>query len=138
MLSISKWTRRWENSKHTKYKNIVPSIFHKKLTLRIILLKNTSRKGFSKIARLKTGHSVPERSQKQNWHWNLPRMLHLQSERDPRTFSFKLQKIWHRTSKTRKGYKENLLQKQLLQIEHDYRWSFRTVWSPISRCCHSQ
>ena len=55
MLSISKWTRRWENSKHTKYKDIVPSISHKKLTLRATLLKNTSRRGISKIARLKTG-----------------------------------------------------------------------------------
>ena len=58
MLSISKWTRRWENSKHTKYKDIVPSISHKKLTLTATLLKNTSRKGISKIARLKTGHSM--------------------------------------------------------------------------------
>ena len=58
MLSISKWTRRWENSKHTKYKDIVPSISHKKLTLRATLLKNTSRRGISKIARLKTGHSM--------------------------------------------------------------------------------
>ena len=58
MLSISKWNRRWENSKHTKYNNIVPSISHKKLTLRAILLKNTSRKGTSKISRLATGHSM--------------------------------------------------------------------------------
>ena len=57
-LSISKWTRRWENSKHTKYKNIVPSISHKNLTLKTILLKNTSRKGICKIARLKAGHSM--------------------------------------------------------------------------------
>ena len=58
MLSISKWNRRWENTKHTKYKKIVPSISHKNLTLRTTLLKNTSRKGISKIARLKTGHSM--------------------------------------------------------------------------------
>ena len=58
MLSISKWTRRWENSKHTKYKDIDPSISQKKLTLRAILLRNTSRRGISKIARLKTGHSM--------------------------------------------------------------------------------
>ena len=30
----------------------------KKLTLRAILLKNTSRKGISRIARLKTGYSI--------------------------------------------------------------------------------
>ena len=72
MLSISKWTRRWENSKHLKYKNIVPSITHKKLTLRAILLKNTSRKGISKIAKLKTGdsmlkgHKIKERKGKVN------------------------------------------------------------------------
>ena len=58
MLSISKWTRRWENSNNAKYKNIVPSISHKKLARRAILLKNTSRKEISKIARLKTGHSM--------------------------------------------------------------------------------
>ena len=58
MLSIIKWTRRWENSKHTKYKDIVPSIIHKKLTLRTTLLKNTSRRRISKIARLKTRHSM--------------------------------------------------------------------------------
>ena len=43
---------------HTKYKDIVPSISRKKLTLRATLLKNTSRKGISKIAKLKTGHSL--------------------------------------------------------------------------------
>ena len=58
MLSISKWTRKWENSKDTKYKNTVSRISHKKLTLRVILSKNTSRKGISKITRLKTGHSM--------------------------------------------------------------------------------
>ena len=58
MLSISKWIRRWENSKYTIYKDIVPSISHKKLTLRATPLKNTSRRGISKIARLKTGHSM--------------------------------------------------------------------------------
>ena len=34
MLSIRKWTGRWENSKDTKYKDIVPSIAYKKLILR--------------------------------------------------------------------------------------------------------
>ena len=58
MLSISKWTRKWENSKDTKYKNTVSRISHKKLTLRVILSKHTSRKGISKITRLKTGHSM--------------------------------------------------------------------------------
>ena len=33
MLSISKWTRTWENSKHTKYKDIVPSISDKKFQI---------------------------------------------------------------------------------------------------------
>ena len=58
MLSIGRWARRWENWKHTKYKDIFPIISHKKLTLRATLLKNTSRRGISKIARLKTGHSM--------------------------------------------------------------------------------
>ena len=42
----------------TKYKDTVPSISQKKLTLRVTLLKNTSSRGISKIARLKTGHSM--------------------------------------------------------------------------------
>ena len=58
MLSISKWTRRWENSKHTKCKDSIPSISNKKLPLRANPLKDTSRRGISKIARLKTGHSM--------------------------------------------------------------------------------
>ena len=41
-------------TQNTKYNDIVPSISHKKLALRVILLKNTSRKGISKFARLKT------------------------------------------------------------------------------------
>ena len=58
MLSIRNWARRWENSKYTKYKDVVPSIAYKKLLLRATPLKNTSRKEISKIARLKTGHSL--------------------------------------------------------------------------------
>ena len=54
VFSVSKWTRRCENTKQTKYKNIVPSISHKKLKLRAIVLKNTCRKEISKIATLKT------------------------------------------------------------------------------------
>ena len=44
--------------KHMKFKNVDPDIYHKKLTQRAILLKNTSRKGISKIARLKTAQSM--------------------------------------------------------------------------------
>ena len=40
-------TRRWKNSKHTKYKNIVPSISH---NLRAILKGITPEKEFSKIS----------------------------------------------------------------------------------------
>ena len=80
MLSISKWTRRWENSKHLKYKNIVPSITHKKLTLRAILLKNTSRKGISKIAKLKTGDSMLKGHK-------------IKIDKERLTFCFKLQRI---------------------------------------------
>ena len=58
MLSVSKWARKWENSKYAKYKDIVPSISHKKLTLRATPLKNTSRRGISKTARLKTRYSM--------------------------------------------------------------------------------
>ena len=58
MLSISKWARKWENSKYPKYKDITSSISHKKLTRRATLLKNTSRRGISKTAKLKTGHSM--------------------------------------------------------------------------------
>ena len=58
MLSISKWATKWENAKYPKYKDIVPSISHKKLTRKATLLKNTSRRRISKTARLKTEHSV--------------------------------------------------------------------------------
>ena len=58
MLPISKSTTRWENSKHVKYKYIVPSISHKNLTGRAILFKKTSRKIIPIISRLKTVHSM--------------------------------------------------------------------------------
>ena len=56
--------------------------------------KHTKYKNIAESVRLKIGYAVPKGSQKQN-----------QSERNPRTFSFKLQRIWHRTSKTRKWNK---------------------------------
>ena len=58
VLSIKKWSRRWNNSFQHKYKNIVPNITQQNLAKRSILLKNTSRKGITKIIRLKTGHSM--------------------------------------------------------------------------------
>ena len=45
VLSIKKWSRRWNNSFQHKYKNIVPNITQQNLAKRSILLKNTSRKG---------------------------------------------------------------------------------------------
>ena len=58
VLSIKKWSRRWNNSFQHKYKNIVPNITQQNLAKRSMLLKNTSRKGITKIIRLKTGHSM--------------------------------------------------------------------------------
>ena len=116
MLSISKWTRRWENSKHTKYKDIVPSISHKKLTLRATLLKNTSRKGISKIARLKTGHSMLKGHKNKIDTRTSPdcSTAHWQSKRDPGTFSFKLQKEYDtEQTKLEKNINKRNLQKQL-------------------------
>ena len=60
VLSIKKWSRRWNNSFQHKYKNIVPNITQQNLAKRSILLKNTSRKGITKIIRLKTEHSLLE------------------------------------------------------------------------------
>ena len=96
----------------TKYKGIVPSISHRRLTLRATLLKDTSRKGISKIARLKTGHSMLKgHKSKTDTETSLECSTYKVKE-TPRTFCFKLQRIRHRTSKTRKRYKGNL-QKQL-------------------------
>ena len=64
VLSIKKWSRQQNNSFRHKYKNIVPNITQQNLAKRSILLKNTSRKGITKIITLKTGHHV-ERTQKQ-------------------------------------------------------------------------
>ena len=55
VLSIKKWSRRWNNSFQHKYKNIVPNITQQNLAKRSILLKNTSRNGTTKIIRLKQG-----------------------------------------------------------------------------------
>ena len=38
-------------------------------------------------------------------------MLHLESEREPRLTSFKLQRTWHRTRKTRKEYIKQIFYK---------------------------
>ena len=54
----SKNGRRWNNAFQHKCKNIVPNITQQNLAKRSILLKNTSRKGITKIIRLKTGHSM--------------------------------------------------------------------------------
>ena len=54
-------------------------------------------------------------------------MLQLQSERNPRTFSFKLQIIWHRTSKTRKGNKGNFYKNNC----HKFNI---TIYDPLGEC----
>ena len=53
VLSIKKWSRRWNSSFQHKYKNIVPNITQQNLVKRSMLLKNTSRQGITKIIRLK-------------------------------------------------------------------------------------
>ena len=58
VLSIKKWSMGWNNSFQHKYKYIVPNIIQQNLAKRSMLLKNTSRKGITKIMRLKTGPSM--------------------------------------------------------------------------------
>ena len=58
VLSIKKWSRRWNNSFQHKHKNTVSNITLQNLAKISILLKNTSRKGITKIIRLNTGHSM--------------------------------------------------------------------------------
>ena len=66
VLSIKKWSRRWNNSFQHKYKNIVPNITQQNLAKRSILLKNTSRKGIKKNYKAKNRAHHVERAQKQN------------------------------------------------------------------------
>ena len=57
-MTLSKWQRRWNNTKDNKYKNIVPTISKEELKQCALHLKNTTRKGASKIIRLKSGHCM--------------------------------------------------------------------------------
>ena len=57
-MTLSKWQRRWNNTKDNKYKNIAPTISKEELKQRALHLKHTSRKGASKIIRLKSGHCM--------------------------------------------------------------------------------
>ena len=57
-MTHSKWQRRWNNTKDNKYKNIVPTISKEELKQRALHLKHTSRKGASKIIRLKSEHHM--------------------------------------------------------------------------------
>ena len=57
-MTLSKWQRRWNNTKDNTYKNIAPTISKEELKQRALHLKHTSRKGASKIIRLKSGHCM--------------------------------------------------------------------------------
>ena len=57
-MTLSKWQRRWNNTKDNKYKNIAPTISKEELKQCALHLKHTSRKGASKIIRLKSGHCM--------------------------------------------------------------------------------
>lgn len=57
-MTIDKWARRWVNSKSNRYKEIVPKICKNSLRHRMLQIKYTTRKGLSKILRLKSGHCM--------------------------------------------------------------------------------
>ena len=57
-MTLSKWQRRWNNTKDNTYKNIAPTISKEELKQRALHLKHTSRKEASKIIRLKSGHCM--------------------------------------------------------------------------------
>ena len=58
-MTLSKWQRRWNNTKGNKYKkNKAPTISKEELKQFTLHLKHTSRKGASKIIRLKSGHCM--------------------------------------------------------------------------------
>ena len=57
-LMLQEWQRRLENSKYHKYKQMVPQINLIGLKQRSVQLRHTSRRGSSKILRLKSGHCM--------------------------------------------------------------------------------
>ena len=57
-MTLSKWQKRWNNTKDNKYNKIAPTISKEELKQRALHLKHTSRKEASKIIRLKSGHCM--------------------------------------------------------------------------------
>ena len=57
-LTVKKWSMRWENSRYIKYKDIVPTITKENIKTRKKHLVCTTRKGASKVMRLKSEHSM--------------------------------------------------------------------------------
>ena len=57
-ITLDKWGRRWENTNFHKYKQSVPELCKNSLRHRFLQLKETTRKGASKVMRLKTGHCM--------------------------------------------------------------------------------
>ena len=51
-MTLSKWQRRWNNTKDNKYKNIAPTISKEELKQRALHLKHTSRKAKGTMAEL--------------------------------------------------------------------------------------
>ena len=57
-ITLDKWGRRWENTNFHKYKQSVPELCKNSLRHRFLQLKETTRKGASKVLRLQTGHCM--------------------------------------------------------------------------------
>ena len=57
-MTIEKLARRWVDSNSHKYKELVPVICKNSLKQKLLQLKNTARRGLSKILRLKSSHCM--------------------------------------------------------------------------------
>ena len=57
-MNIDKWARRWADSNSHIYKEFIPTICKKSLKHRLLQPKHTTRRGISKILRLKSGHCM--------------------------------------------------------------------------------
>ena len=64
-ITSDKWSRRWENTNFHKYNQSVPALCKNCLRHRFLQLKKTTRKGASKVLRLKTSHCMLNSSKKE-------------------------------------------------------------------------
>ena len=56
--TLEKWGGRWHNTKSNTYKILIPNLTSDGLKQRALQLSFTTRKGASKIVRLKSGHCL--------------------------------------------------------------------------------